>query len=93
MSTRYFTSSPEAYEYVALQLNLAYGYPKPETLTERALPLLVDMPQANGLVYVAVDAAYCDYNLPSELLPQLLASGSVDEITESQYNAIVAKPV
>lgn len=86
--TRYFSASPEAYQYVAEQLDAAYGYPNASTRTERALPLLEDSPQANGLVYLAIDATYCDYNLPAEMLPQLLASGQVNEISEAEYAAV-----
>jgi hypothetical protein len=68
-------------------LDLAYGYPKPETRTERALPLPSELPSIDGLLYLAVAATYCDYNLPSEMLPQLLASGEVEEITEEVYRS------
>ena len=88
MSTRYFSASPEAYQYVAEQLDAAYGYPNEATRTARALPLLEEIPQSNGTVYVAIDAAYCEYNLPSQLLPQLLASGQVNEISEAEYAAV-----
>jgi hypothetical protein len=87
MSTRYFTASVDVYAAVSAQLDSAYGYPKPETRTERALPLPSELPSVDGLLYLAVDATYCDYNLPSEMLPQLLASGAVVEITEEVYRS------
>jgi hypothetical protein len=42
-----------------------------------------------GRVYLAILAQYCDYNLPSELLPQLIAAGLVEEITAEQYEAVL----
>jgi hypothetical protein len=70
-------------------LDAAYGYPNAETKTLRSLPLVSDLPSdGQGRVYLAVSADYCDYNLPSELLPQLIAAGLVDEITAEQYAAV-----
>jgi len=58
------------------------------------LPLLSDLTlDAQGRVYLAISSAYCDYNLPSELLPQLIASGAVAEITEAEYQAATVKPL
>jgi hypothetical protein len=93
MSTRYFTTAANVYEAVSAQLDGAYGYPNPETRTERALPLAPELPSVDGLLYLAVDATYCDYNLPSEMLPQLLSGGLVAEITEAEYTAATASPV
>jgi hypothetical protein len=38
-------------------------------------------------VYLRISAEYCAYNLPSEMLPQLITSGAVEEITAEQYAA------
>jgi hypothetical protein len=92
MSTRYFTAAVDVYEAVSAQLDGAYGYPDPETRTERALPLASELPSIDGLLYLAVDATYCDYNLPSQMLPQLINGGLVAEITEAEYAAATAKP-
>ena len=87
---RYFRSSPAAYSAICAQLDAAYGYPNPETKTERTLPLVADLPADNqGRVYLAISDEYCGYNLPSEMLPQLIASGVVEELTESQYQAVL----
>lgn len=87
---RYFRSTSAVYEAIRAQLDAAYGYPNAETKTERALPLAADLPtDAQGRVYLAVSAEYCDYNLPSELLPQLIAAGLVEEITAEQYAAVM----
>jgi len=91
--SRYFRTTALVYGQIAAQLDAAYGYPNAVTKTLRALPLVSGLPtDSAGQVYLAVDAEYCDYILPSELLPQLLASGAVTEITEAEYRAAVESP-
>ena len=87
---RYFRSTPAVYGSICSQLDAAYGYPNAETKTERALPLAADLPtDAQGRVYLAISAEYCDYILPSEMLPQLIASGAVQEIDAATYAAVL----
>lgn len=88
--TRYFRSTPDVYGAVCQQLDAAYGYPNESTKTARTLPLVASLPgDDQGRVYLAVSADYCEYNLPSEMLPQLLAAGLVEEITAAQYQAVL----
>ena len=87
---RYFLSTPAVYGSICSQLDAAYGYPNAETKTERALPLAADLPtDAQGRVYLAISAEYCDYILPSEMLPQLIASGAVEEVDAAAYAAVL----
>ena len=87
---RYFRSTPAVYGSICSQLDAAYGYPNAETKTERALPLAADLPaDAQGRVYLAISAEYCEYILPSEMLPQLLASGAVEEVDAATYAAVL----
>lgn len=87
---RYFRALPAVYAEICAQLDAAYGYPNAETKTERTLPLVGDLPtDSQGRVYLAVSAAYCDYILPGQMLPDLLSSGAVTELTEAQYRAAV----
>lgn len=87
---RYFRSTPAVYSGICSQLDAAYGYPNAETKTLRTLPLASDLPSdAQGRVYLAVSNEYCEYVLPSQLLPQLLASGAVEEVSEAQYKALM----
>jgi hypothetical protein len=87
---RFFRSAPAIYADICAQLDAAYGYPNAATKTERSLPLAADLPSdGQGRVYLAISAEYCDYNLPSELLPQLIAAGLVEEITAEQYAAVL----
>jgi hypothetical protein len=88
--TRYFRSTDEVLSLVNSQLNAAYGYPNEATRTNTALPPAAECPHdAEGRVYLAVDGAYCDFILPSEMLPQLIDSGMVEEIDEATYGSIL----
>lgn len=88
MTGRYFRSSPAVYASICSQFDAAYGYPNAETKTERALPLADTLPtDTQGRVYLAISSDYCDYILPSQMLPQLLASGAVEEIDAATYHA------
>jgi len=90
---RYFRSTPAVYAAVCAQLDAAYGYPNAETKTLRALPPISELPaDSQGRVYLAIAAAYCAYILPAELLPQLLASSAVEEITDADYMAALPQP-
>lgn len=87
---RYFRSTAAVYADICTQLDAAYGYPNEATKTLRTLPLVADLPSdAEGRVCLAVSAEYCEFNLPSELLPQLIAAGLVEEITAEQYAALL----
>jgi hypothetical protein len=89
---RYFRSLPAVYADICVQLDAAYGYPNAETKTERTLPLAVDLPgDGQGRVYLAVSQEYCDYILPGEMLPELLASGAVEEVDAATYVALLPK--
>jgi hypothetical protein len=90
---RYFRSSPAVYANICTQLDAAYSYPNAETKTARALPLVSELPSdARGRVYLAISQEHCEYILPSEMLPQLLASGAVEEVSEAAYRALLPTP-
>lgn len=87
---RYFRSEPNVYVSICVQLDEAYGYPNAETKTARTLPLVSELPKdQSGRVYLAIASDYCEYNLPSQILPQLIAAGSVAEISKGEYDAIL----
>jgi hypothetical protein len=87
---RYFRSAPAVYASICAQLDAAYGYPNAETKTERTLPLASDLPaDAQGRVYLAVSVEYCEFILPSQMLPELLASGVVEEVDAAAYQAVL----
>jgi hypothetical protein len=87
---RYFRATPAVYASICDQLDAAYGYPNAATKTKRTLPLVAELPtDAEGRVYLAVDAAYCDFILPGQMLPDLIASGAVEEIAAQEYSAVL----
>jgi hypothetical protein len=87
---RYLRALPAVYEPIRAQLDAAYGYPNEETKTLTAIPLPSDLPtDAQGRVYLAISQEYCEYILPSEMLPQLLASGAVEEVDAAAYAALL----
>lgn len=90
---KYFCSTPAVYVSICEQLNAAYGYPNAATKTARTLPLVDDLPSdASGNVYLAIKSAYCEFVLPSQLLPELIAAGAVAELTADQYWAVMPQP-
>lgn len=85
---RYFRATAPVYESVCRQLDAAYGYPQPGSLTDRTLPLVADLPSDDqGRVCLSIAADYCEYALPSQMLADLLASGAVEEIDAETYHA------
>jgi hypothetical protein len=87
---RYFRASVAVYESICSQLDAAYGYPNGETKTERTLPLASELPtDGQGRVYLAASQEYCDYILPGQMLPELLASGAVEEVDTATYAALL----
>lgn len=88
--TRFFRSTPATYEAIRSQLDSAWGYPNDATQTETAIPPAGELAKdSEGRVYLSISAAYCDYILPSQMLPELIATGAVEEIDESAYLAIL----
>jgi len=45
------------------------------------------------MILLAVDDAFCEYAEAAEMLPQLLASSAVEEITEAEYRAAMPDPL
>lgn len=89
IAVRYFRATPAVYAQICDQLDAAYGYPNSETKTLRTLPLADTLPtDSQGRVYLAISAEYCDYILPSEMLPELLASGAVEEIDATTFLSV-----
>jgi len=87
---RYFCASLAVYFSICERLDAAYGYPSEATKTYRALPLASELPSdSQGRVYLVVSDDQCRYILPAEMLPQLLASGAVEEVTEATYRALL----
>jgi hypothetical protein len=88
---RFFRTADQAlYESIRLQLDAAWGHPTPDGRTITCFdPAAVAPRDAAGRLILAVDDAFCEYSVVVDLLPQLLASGAVDEITAAEYQPVV----
>lgn len=89
---RYFRSASDAvYEQARLTLDAAWGHPNEATKTVTCIdPAAVAPRDAQGRIVLAVNDEFCGYSVAAELLPQLLASGAVEEIDRETYRAAVA---
>ena len=86
---RYFRTAFDAvYEQARLTLDAAFGHPNATTKTVTCIdPANVAPRDTQGRIVLAVDNEFCEYPVARELLPQLLASGAVEEIDEATYRA------
>ena len=87
MSQRFFCSDAATYEGIRQTLDQAWGLPDGAGTDTCIQPAATAPRDGQGRVVVAVDAAFCNYTVAVDLLPQLLASGVVTEITEADYRA------
>lgn len=87
--TRYFRTSDAAlYESIRLQLDAAWGHPTPDGQTITCIdPAAVAPRDSEGRILLAVQPSFVAYEPAATLLPQLLASGAVDEITAAEYQS------
>lgn len=82
---RYFRTADEAlYEQVRLGLDAAWGHPSVGTIT-CIDPAAVAPRDAQGRILLAVKPEFTEFPAAAAMLPQLLASGAVEEITASEY--------
>jgi hypothetical protein len=83
---RYFKASPHVYEAVRSQLDTLWGHP--DGVTETAFqPVTLAPKDADGKALLAVWASFCEMADVAAILPQLIASGAVTEVTEEEFNA------
>jgi hypothetical protein len=92
---RFFRSTDAVYEQVRTTLDAAWGHPNAETRTTTCIEPSGTAPHdSRGKVLLAVQAEFCDYHAVAEILPQLLASGAVEEIDEAAFReALQESPV
>jgi len=80
-------SSPEVYESMRLQLDALWGH-GPGTGTATCYTPVSEVPETDdGQVTLAVRKEFCEYAAVAALLPQLLASGQVRELTAAEYRS------
>lgn len=85
---RYFRSTDAVYERVRADLDQRNGYPNEQTKTATAIGLADTLAHdQTGRVYFALTADFCHAVGLSQMLPELLASGQVEELTADAYAA------
>lgn len=93
---RYFRclAGDEAYEQVRLALDAAWGHPNAETKTVTCVdPASVAPRDSAGRIVLAVRQEFTEFQAASLMLPDLLASGAVEEIDAATYHAAVDQPL
>lgn len=85
MSQRFFRASAATYESVRSQLDAAWGLPNDKGTHTCAEPAATAPHDAQGRVLLAVRPKFCEFEAVAAVLPLLLSSGSVQEITEAEY--------
>lgn len=88
---RFFrTASDEVYEQARLTLDAAWGHPTADGRTLTCIQPAASAPRdSEGRIVLAVNDEFCEYSVAVDLLPQLLASGAVEEIDAAAYHAVV----
>ena len=86
---RFFrTSDANLYESIRLQLDAAWGHPTADGQTLTCIdPAAVAPRDSQGRIVLAVHDEFATWEPAATLLPQLLASGAAEEITEADYRA------
>lgn len=84
---RYFrTADAEAYEGIRLQLDVAWGHPTQDGQTLTCIEPAATAPRdSQGRILLAVKEEFATWEPAATLLPQILASGVVEEITATEY--------
>lgn len=90
---RYFRTNDAAlYETIRQQLDAAWGHPSADGTTLTCFdPAAVAPRDSQGRVLLAVKDEFCTYEAVATVLPQLLASGAVEEVSEAEYRAALPK--
>lgn len=85
MNQRYFRTADDAlYEKVRAHLDAVWGHPSVGVVTCIA-PADVAPRDAQGRILLAVNSEFAEFTEVAAILPGLLASESVEEITAEQY--------
>ena len=87
MNIFYRISNATLYEQLRTQLDSAWGLEPPSTCVD---PANVAPRDSNGHILLAVRPEFVAFDAVAAILPGLLASGAVREITEAEYQAATA---
>lgn len=88
MTQRFFRANEYVYEQVRLSLDAAWGNPG-QNATTCFEPAATAPRDAEWRVLLAVNAEFCAYDAVAAMLPDLLTSGAVEEISGEEYEATV----
>jgi hypothetical protein len=80
----YRIASDELYEQVRLSLDATWGHEPPTTCVD---PATVAPRDSQGRILLAVRPEFVAFDAVAAMLPQLLASGAVEEITAAEYQS------
>jgi hypothetical protein len=87
------TADASLYESIRLQLDAAWGHPTPDGRTLTCFdPAAVAPRDAAGRLLLAVNDEFVTWEPAATLLPQLLASGAVQEIDAAAYLPVSPLP-
>lgn len=89
---RFFRSTAAVYEQSRAALDAAWGLPNDLGTVTCIEPAATAPRDGQGRVLLAVADEFCTFTTAAELLPQLLASGAVEEIDEAAYRASLPVP-
>jgi hypothetical protein len=87
MSQRFFRGDVATYEAIRSDLDAAWGLPNDKGTSTCIAPAVTAPKDSQGRVLLAVHEDFANWEPAATLLPQLLASGSVEEISEATYRA------
>lgn len=87
---RYFRIPDDnLYESIRHQLDAAWGFPAPDGLTVTCVDPAATAPRdSQGRILLAVQPEFVEFEAVAAILPQLLASGAVEELSESEYQPV-----
>ena len=81
-----------AYEQARLALDSAWGHPTPDGLTLTCIEPAATAPRdKQGRIVLSVQNAFAEFPAAAAMLPTLLSSGAVAEISEAEYHAAIAR--
>jgi hypothetical protein len=86
---KFFRAADTVYEQARLALDAAWGLPNDNGTATCIEPAASAPREEQGRIVLAVDDEFCAYPVAVDLLPQLLASGAVEEIDRATYRAAV----
>jgi hypothetical protein len=87
---RFFRAGEQTWESMRAYLDAAWGYPTPVG-TQTCYPPYADATKDDqGRAYLGVNAEWANYEAVAAALPDLLASGAVEEISEADFFAVVS---